>query len=54
MKYIEFDKSKKYDLTKHPRFKLTSDADRRNEFTPAWLREPIAITADERFEIFDR
>lgn len=47
-------RSKKYDLTKHPRFKLTSDADRRNEFIPAWLREPVTITADERFEIFER
>ncbi|MDF3005282.1 MAG: conjugal transfer protein TraG [Oscillospiraceae bacterium] len=44
-------KSKKYDLTQHPRYHLTSDADRSNEYTPLWLRPHVTISAEERFEV---
>lgn len=44
-------KSQKYDLTKHPRYHLTSDADRNNEYTPPWLRPKVIISAEERFEV---
>ena len=46
-------KSKKYDTFKHPRFYLTSHADRRNEYTPLWLRPPVPISAEEPFEILN-
>ncbi|WMJ83148.1 type IV secretory system conjugative DNA transfer family protein [Oscillospiraceae bacterium MB24-C1] len=44
-------KSKKYDLTQHPRYHLTSDADRNNAYTPLWLRPHVTISAEERFEV---
>ncbi|MFV0497567.1 MAG: VirD4-like conjugal transfer protein, CD1115 family [Candidatus Fimivivens sp.] len=46
-------KSKKYDLTRHPRYHLTSDADRNNEYIPPWLRQPVSISAEEQFEILN-
>lgn len=46
-------KSKKYDLTKHPRYQLTADADSRNKFIPAWLRKPTDIAPDEQFRVFE-
>ncbi len=44
-------KSKKYDLMQHPRYHLTSDADRKNEYVPLWLRKPVTISTEERFEV---
>lgn len=44
-------KSKKYNLTSHPRYPLTSDADAKNTFVPLWLRPPVTITPDETFRV---
>lgn len=46
-------KSRKYDLRKHPRYRLTSDADKKNEYVPLWLRPKVKISTNERFEILE-
>lgn len=46
-------KSRKYNTFQHPRFYLTSHADRSNEFTPLWLRPPVPISPEEPFEILN-
>lgn len=46
--------SDKYNLPEHPRYKLLSDADERNTYIPPWMpRQPLDISLDEGFEIFE-
>lgn len=45
-------RSKKYDLTRHPRYKLLADADPKNLYSPPWLRQTPLISDDELFEVF--
>ena len=46
--------SDKYDLTKHPNYRYTSDADRRNEFVvEKLLKHRIRLRGNEEFEVVD-
>jgi len=46
--------SKKYDLTKHPRFKFLSDFDKRNSFNvERFLSTKLKVKQDDIFEVFD-
>lgn len=45
--------SKKYDLSKHPSFALTADADRRNEYTPPWVKLSEPPQPEESFGFFE-
>jgi len=46
--------SKKYDLTKHPRFKFLSDFDKRNSFNvEKFLSTKLKVRQDDMFEVFD-
>ena len=46
--------SDKYDLTKHPNYRYTSDADTRNAFdAERFLNRRIRLKANEEFEVVD-
>lgn len=45
--------SEKYDLLKHPRYPLLSDADRRNTYLPVWIRDNAPPAPDEEFLFCD-
>lgn len=41
--------SDKYDMRDHPRYRLTSDADRKNEYTPPWVQLAEPPRPEESF-----
>lgn len=44
--------SDKYDLTKHPNFHLTSDADKKNTFDiEKFLSRKLTLKADDRYTV---
>lgn len=45
--------SEKYDLLKHPRYSLLSDADRRNAYLPVWIRDNAPPAPGEEFLFCD-
>ena len=46
--------SNKYDLTKHPKFGLTSDADEKNLFdVEKFLSHKLRIKPDDTVEVYD-
>ena len=47
--------SDKYDLTKHPRYKYLSDADKKNVFDVEWYmkRRPAIVKPDEPFDMYE-
>nr|MCR4929492.1 conjugal transfer protein TraG [Lachnospiraceae bacterium] len=46
--------SDKYDLTKHPRYSLTSDADERNWFDiEKFLKHKLVLKPDDVYEVVD-
>jgi type IV secretion system protein VirD4 len=46
--------SDKYDLTKHPNYKYTADADKRNTFDiEKFLRHDMKLRPDETYEVID-
>ena len=47
--------SDKYDITKHPRYKYLSDADKRNVFDVEryMKRKPAIVKPDEPFEMYE-
>jgi type IV secretion system protein VirD4 len=46
--------SDKYDLTKHPNYKYTADADKRNTFDiEKFLRHDMKLQPDETYEVIE-
>lgn len=46
--------SKKYDITKHPRYKYLSDANPKNAFDiEKFLSTKLKLKPEEEFEVFD-
>lgn len=46
--------SDKYDLTKHPNYQYTSDADSRNAFNiESFLKRWIRLKVNEKYEVVD-
>jgi type IV secretion system protein VirD4 len=47
--------SPKYDLRKHPNFRYTAEADKKNAFDPAALlrRKPLTVTPEEVFTVYE-
>lgn len=46
--------SDKYDLTKHPKYYLTSDADERNRFDiEKLLKHKLVLKPDDVYEVVD-
>ena len=47
--------SDKFDITKHPRYKYLSDADKRNVFDVEWYmkRRPAIVKPDEPFDMYE-
>ena len=46
--------SDKYDLTKHPNYKLTSDYDRRNEFNiEEFLSTKLELKGEDEYEVIE-
>ena len=46
--------SKKYDLTRHPQYKYTADANPKNAFNvKAYLEHRLKVKPDEEFEVYD-
>ena len=46
--------SDKYDLTKHPNYKLTSDYDKRNYFDiEKFLKRKLILRADDEYEVIE-
>jgi len=46
--------SPKYDIKKHPNFKYTAEADKRNAFDPAKLiRTKLTVRPDEQFTVYE-
>ena len=47
--------SKKYDITKHPRYKYLSDADKENEFDIERFlnRRPAVVKETEQFDLYN-
>jgi len=46
--------SKKYDLTKHPQYKYTADANHKYAFdVKAYLQHRLKVKPEEEFEVYD-
>lgn len=45
--------SDKYDLRKHPRYALSADANRSNEYTPPWVRLAEPPRREESFTVYE-
>lgn len=46
--------SDKYDLTKHPNYKYTSDYDKKNEFNiEAFLDRKLKLKANDKYEVIE-
>ena len=46
--------SDKYDLTKHPNYGLTADADKKNWFdVEKFLQHKLKLRADDKYEVID-
>ena len=46
--------SDKYDLTKHPKYYLTADADKKNTFdAEKYLRRRLKLKADDKYKVID-
>lgn len=45
--------SDKYDLRKHPRYALSADANRSNEYTPPWVRLAEPPRLEESFTVYE-
>lgn len=44
--------SNKYDLTKHPNYKLTADYDKKNEFDiEKFLKQGLKLRPDEQYDV---